>query len=379
MRVFCFSTAFAGRPRGPVTATTLACMSRPLIVTSDPLVSAELLRLAAAAGVEVDVAADVVAARAAWLSASVVLVGPDLLVPCAGARLGRRPGVVVLAAELDDASVWMRAVDVGAERVVFLPDGAPWLVQALGEAEATAGRSGLVLAVLGGRGGAGATTFAAALALTGGRRGLRTALVDGDCLGGGVDLVLGAELEPGLRWPDLLATSGRLPSSVADALPRVAGVSVVSWDRGPVAPVTVEVMAEVLDLARRATDLTLVDLPRALDHVAAEVLAAAACTLLVVPAEVRATAAAARVAERASLLCRDVRLVVRGPSPGDVTAPEVAATLGLPLAADLRAEPHLERDLEEGRPPGRRRRPLMVACDALLDDLLGASVARRAA
>ena len=341
----------------------------------------ELLRLAAAAGVDVDVAPDVAAARAGWQSASCLVVAHDLLPACAGARVARRPGIVVLGGDLDDPAVWQRAVDVGAERVVFLPEAAPWLVHTLAEAAGGASRAGLVVAALGGRGGAGATTFAAALALAGARRRLRTVLLDGDPLGGGVDLVLGAELAPGLRWPDLLATAGRLPTTVADALPQAAGVSVVSWDRGPGAPVDAPTMAEVLDLGRRAADLVVVDLPRALDDVAAEVLAAATCTLLVVPAEVRAAAAASRVAARAALLCRDLRLVVRGPSPGDVTAGAVARSLGLPLAADLRAEPHLERDLEEGRPPGARpRRPLAVACDALLDELLpGAAAAGRAA
>jgi hypothetical protein len=123
-----------------------------------------------------------------------------------------------------------------------------------------------------------------------------------------------------------------------------------------------------------------VDLPRTLDDVAREVLSAATCALLVVPAEVRATAAAARVAARAGLLCRDLRLVVRGPSPADVTAAEVERALGLPLAGSLRPEPHLDGHLEEGRPPGRRTRwPLAGFCDGLLHDLLGDEHVRRAA
>ena len=346
-------------------------MRRPLLVTADPHVRDELLRLAAAAGVDAEVAPDLPAARAAWLTASVVVVGSDLLGAAGAARLARRPGVVAVGADLDDAAVWRQAVQVGAERVVFLPDGAAWLVQALAESAGGAAGAGVVVATLGGRGGAGATTLAVALALAGGRRDLRTVLVDGDPLGGGVDLALGAELQPGLRWPDLLTTSGRLPVSVVDALPGVEGVAVLSWDRGPVVPLTVEAVSEVLDACRRAGDLVVVDLPRQLDAVAAEVLAAVTCALLVVPAEVRAAAAAARVAARAGLLCRDLRLVVRGPSPGGLSADEVGRSVGLPVAAELRAEPHLERDLEEGRPPGRRaRRPLSVVSAELLDELV---------
>lgn len=355
-------------------------MRRPLVVSNDPTVLDELLRLAATAGVEVEAACDVPAARAAWQSASVVLVGPDLLEGCAAARPARRGGVIALGRDLDDATIWRRAVDIGAERVVFLPDASSWLVQLLSEAAGPAAGAGVVVAVVGGRGGAGATTLAVALVLAGARRALRTVLVDGDPLGGGADLVLGAEAQPGLRWSDLLSSTGRLPVSVVDALPEAAGVRVLSWDRGPAEPVSVAAVTEVLDVGRRASDLVVVDLPRRLDDVAAEVLAAATCALLVVPAEIRAAAAAARVAERAGLLCHDLRVVVRGPSPGGLTAEEVQRSLGLPLAAELKAEPHLERDLEEGRPPGRRtRRPLASFCDSLLTELLGAEATGRAA
>ena len=356
-------------------------MSRPLLVTNDPLALDDLLRLAATAGVEVDVAADTETARASWTSAALVIIGPDLLDRCAGSRLVRRPGVVVLGHDLDDATLWKRAVQVGADRVLFLPDAEPWLVQALTDAVEITDHAGLVVATLGGRGGAGATTLSVALAHAGVRRGLRTLLVDGDPLGGGVDLVLGAEGLSGLRWPDLTGTRGRLPAAaVSDALPQVSGIALLSWDRGDAAPLPVEAVEAVLDAGRRACDLVVVDLARTLDEGAREVLAAATCALLVVPAEVRATAAAARVAARAGLLCRDLRLVVRGPSPGDVSPAEVQRALGLPLVGTLRPEPHVDSHLEEGRSPGRRARwPLATLCDGLLRDLLGTDELRRAA
>ena len=48
-------------------------------------------------------------------------------------------------------------------------------------------------------------------------------LVDVDPWGGGIDLVLGSEDEPGLRWPDLALQGGRLSTAVREALPRTAG------------------------------------------------------------------------------------------------------------------------------------------------------------
>ncbi len=355
-------------------------MSRPLILTADPFALDDLLRLAAAAGVEVDVASHPGEARRTWASAPLVVVGPDQLDACAEARLGRRGSVLALGADLDDAGIWRRAVEVGAERVVFLPDAEPWLVQAFAEAVESSDRAGLVLAVLGGRGGAGATTLAVALAQAGSRRDLRTLLVDGDPLGGGVDLVLGAEDTGGLRWPDLAGTRGRLPAAaVTEALPQRDGIAVLSWDRGAACDLPVDAVEAVLEAGRRACDVVVVDLPRSLDEAGREALAVATCTLLVVPAELRAAAAAARVASRAGLLCRDLRLVVRGPSPANLPADEVQRALGLPLAGYLRAEPHLDEHLEAGRPPGRRHRsPLRLLCDGLLLDLLP-DQARRAA
>ncbi len=105
-------------------------------------------------------------------------------------------------------------------------------------------------------------------------------------------------------------------------------------------------------------------------------LAAADTTLLVVPAELRAAAAAARVAARLGWVCRDLRLVVRGPSPGRLSAEVIARTLALPLAGEVRPEPGLRADLERGEAPGRRRRsPLARLCDRLLDDLEGRGAA----
>lgn len=357
-------------------------MTRPLVVTADPLSLDDLLRLAALAAVEVDVLHDPGQVRRAWDAAPLVVVAEDLLDPLLAHRLPRRDRVLVLGRDLDDAGIWQRAVDLGAEKVLFLPDAEPWLVDAFADA-VEGDRDGALVAVLGGRGGAGATTTACALALTAVRRGVPTLLVDGDPYGGGVDLVFGGEQVTGVRWPDLGGTRGRVPAgALAQALPKLAELSVLSWDRSEPTHLPLHAVQAVLTAGRRSHGLVVVDLPRSLDEGSREVLAAARATLLVVPAEVRAAAAAARVAAQASALCRDLRLVVRGPAPAGLRAAEIERALGLPLVGDLRPEPGLARDLEEGNPPGRRRgSPLAALCQRVLDDVLGApaTVVRRAA
>ena len=89
-----------------------------------------------------------------------------------------------------------------------------------------------VVTVVGGRGGAGATTVSAAMALAAAREGGQVLLLDLDPYGGGIDVALGAEDVPGLRWPDLTGDRSALPGAVVEALPRLGSLSVLSWDRG---------------------------------------------------------------------------------------------------------------------------------------------------
>jgi len=365
----------------PSAQASAAQPARPLLVGEDPDLLEDVVRLGAAAGAELDVAAGPAAARLRWGAAPVVLVGGDAAESCAAAALPRRAGTVLVSRDLDDAEVWRRAVTLGAEHVVFLPDAERWLVDLLADAVEGGGRGAALVAVVGGRGGAGASVLAVALALTAMRRGSRTMLVDADPLGGGIDLVLGAEAAVGLRWPDLAASRGRVSSpALVRALPRVGELAVLSWDRGDALVVPAQAMQALLAASIRASDLLVVDLPRRVDEASAEVLQRADEVLVLVPAEVRACAAAARVAGALAEHCRHLRLVVRGPAPAGLGAATVAASLGLPLAGHFRAEPGLAAGLERGELPARRGKgPLAEFCAGYLDRLLPAGRAAPAA
>jgi secretion/DNA translocation related CpaE-like protein len=226
-----------------------------------------------------------------------------------------------------------------------------------------------VVAVLGGRGGAGASVLAAGLAVTAARGGHRALLVDADPLGGGADLALGWEALDGLRWSALSTVD---PPALVNALPRQGELAVLSWDRADELTVPVEAMSAALGAGRAERDLVVVDLPRRLDDAAVLALAAADRTLLLVPAELRACAAAARVAAVVAPQCPSLSVVVRGPAPGGLTATQVAASVGLPLADEVRAEPGLTRALEQGLAPARDGRgPLAALCRRLLRQVAG--------
>lgn len=346
----------------------------PLVVADDGRLLDDLLRMAAAAGVQLDVRAEPARAAVAWGRAPLVVVTAEAASRCVAARLPRRPGLVLVAdpGDADRGEVWQLATALGADQVVVLPAAEPWLSERFADCARGPQDSGVVLAVTGARGGAGATVVAAALAVTAARRRIGTMLVDGDPLGGGIDLVLGQEGGAGLRWPDLAGTTGRVaPDALAAALPRTGGLSVLSWDRGEPRSVPASAMTAVLRAGRRGSSLVVVDVPRHLDEAARIAVADAELTLLVVPAEVRAVAAAGRVLERLRPHSADLRLLVRGPAPSGLRGRDVSRALGLPLLAALRPEPGLAAALERGEPPGADGRgPLARMCAVVLDELL---------
>src|SRR5262245_65667668 len=88
---------------------------RPLVITADTGLLDELLRLAAKAGVEVEVAPDVGAARSRYRAAPLILLGGDAVAMGLRARLPRRRSVVIVCHNSDNPEAWDRAYDLGAE------------------------------------------------------------------------------------------------------------------------------------------------------------------------------------------------------------------------------------------------------------------------
>jgi secretion/DNA translocation related CpaE-like protein len=347
---------------------------RPLAVLSDEPLLDQILQLAAVAGCEVDRVPDVVAARRRWGEAPLILLDGPAVAACAGAGLPRRQDVVVVCTGEPPPQVWQTALSLGAEQVLSLPDGESWLLSAFADAtDRPAATAGRVVSIIGGRGGAGASVLATAVAIAALRAGNGALLVDGDPLGGGLDLVLGAEVEAGLRWPDLHIQGGRVPASaLRSALPGLsagsARLAIVSCDRDGPGPEP-DAMAAVIDAGRRAGDMVVCDLPRHPSPAADAATDRTDLAVLVVPAEIRACAAARRVAS--ALQGRGVRLrtLVRGPAPGGLQADDVARAVGAPLLTAVRPEPGLCGSLERGGLRPRSRGPLAAAARAVLADL----------
>ncbi|MEU1278816.1 septum site-determining protein Ssd [Streptomyces sp. NPDC005805] len=344
----------------------------PLIVTEDTDLLDDLLRLCAAAGAEPEVHHGVPERRGVWEGAPLILVGGDAADRCRGAA--RRSGVLLVGRDQDDPDVWRRAVEIGADSVLCLPEAETWLVDRLADVVEGVGRPALTVGVIGGRGGAGASTLACALAVTAARAGRRTMLVDADPLGGGLDVLLGGEHAEGRRWPDFAASKGRVAGgALEESLPRLHSLRVLSWDRGDSVVVPPEAMRSVLAAARRRGGVVVVDLPRRVDEGVAEALAQMDVGLLVVPGELRAVAAANRVASAVGMVLADLRVVARGPYAPGLDDRWVAGALGLPLAGELPVDPGLPSARDDGSPPGAGGRgPLARFCGAFWEQALPA-------
>ncbi|MEV5655002.1 septum site-determining protein Ssd [Streptomyces sp. NPDC052291] len=339
-------------------------------MTEDADLLDDLLRLCAAAGAEPEVHHTLPEGRGGWERAPVVLVGDDAAARCRGAV--RRRGVMVVGRGREAPDVWRRALEIGAEYVLRLPDSENWLVDQIANATEGVGRPALTVGVIGGRGGAGASTLACALAVTAARAGQRTMLIDGDPLGGGIDVLLGGERVEGMRWPDFAHSKGRVGGgALEEALPALHGLRVLSWGRDDWVVIPPPAMRAVLAAARRLGGVVVVDLPRRVDEAVAEALAQLDLGLVVVPGELRAVAAAKRVVSMAGMVLDDLRVVGREPYAPGLDEQWVAQAVGLPLAGEVPLERGLVAEQNVGEPPGGNARgPLARFCAAFWEQAL---------
>jgi secretion/DNA translocation related CpaE-like protein len=353
----------------------------PLVLTRDPSLGAELQRLAAAAGVGLELLPDAKASPSSWLLAPLVLVGPDALLPLAAATPSRRDHVHVVSQEPLPDALFRAALAVGAESVLELPAAETWLVETLTDAgDGATGRANVV-GVVGGCGGAGATTFAAALAAAAASdRGLASdvrpvVLVDADRLGPGIEQVAGLDDLEGARWAQLLESAGRLGSrSLRAALPQRDRLAVLGWGPGARVGLDFQVAREVLSAAQRGSALVVVDLPRYGDLATDELVHRCDHLVLVTTLTLPAVAAAANVAARVLPITPRSHLVARGPASA-LDPEEVAAALGMPLAAVMSDQRRLAESIELGLGPLHARRgPLARAARAALDRVAGPAV-----
>lgn len=326
----------------------MATLTRPLLITEDSDLIDTVVRIAAARTGEVLVCAEHAAVRGAWMQAPLVLVGADCAAEVISRELPHR-GRLALVTRTDDRLVWEQAVRLRAEHVVHLPEGERWLADALADCAEGPPRNGSVIAVIGGSGGVGTSTFAANLALTAGQEGRRALLIDGDPLAGGLDLLLGMEETPGARWSAIDPGPGRLsPTQLDAALPHIGAVAVVSADSARATEA--HVAASVIDAGRRGFDTVVIDAPQAGDATIGTWVALSDRVIVVAGAHVRGAAATARVLQRLAGLGVHPEVVIAERAKG-VPADEVASALGITARATVPFIPSMPSRADEGDVP----------------------------
>lgn len=235
-----------------------------------------------------------------------------------------------------------------------------------GRAQPTDG-GGIVIGVLGASGGVGASTLATACAVRAADAGREVTLVDGHPWGGGLDVLAGMDLQPGLRWADLRGIRGDVDAHrlVGELPVDRHGLRCLSWGShlpgdDPPGP------EPVLSAVRAASQVIVVDLPRPAAPPAVHQEWWSACdeVLLIVDATVTGIGAATVLAEHVS----PTWLVLRSPSslPDEV----IAATLGVPVLVRLGEDRSVRVCLESGAAVGSGSGPLAAAADQMLAEVL---------
>ncbi len=315
-----------------------------LLVTGLEVLRSEVERIVAAAGGRLRTVQDVSEAAPFWDIAAAVLVGSDILeLP----PRSRAPAVLVgLGADGD--GLWHLAAAIGAERVAVLPGAASWLAEYLSRSRSPEA-GGLVLGVAGGCGGAGATTTAIWLAQAAARHGAQVLLVDGDPWGGGLELALAAEDSDGLRWPDLAGARGSIdPYQLRDSLPEAGGFSFLSWPGNREQPAAVDAVSVsgVLDAARRAFELVVLDIGRGREMLRAFAWECDRLVLLA-PTQLRAAVATARLLHELPPV--DTALVLRTKPGAALDEFQIAEAVGLRLHAIMPEVRGVAAATERGR------------------------------
>ncbi|MFW0786577.1 septum site-determining protein Ssd [Gordonia sp. CPCC 206044] len=326
----------------------------------------DVARCAAAAGYRL-VTAEPARCRREWLRSDAVAVDLHALELLRDLRPPRRDGVVVITDAEPPTAIWRSAVDLGAEHVVALPDDEARLVGILTDFRAPQRNPAGAVAVVGGHGGAGATTLAAAVALECADRAGRVLLLDVDEFGAGIDLALGIENTGGLRWQDLTLEGGAVRGdTLHSALPHVHDrLSVLAPRRDGARRIGVDAVLATMDAGRVHGDIVVVDLPRATGAVADAVLDSVDLVVIVTTATVSGVAASRTVHTWVSGHAATGGVAVRGPAPSGLRCTEIAAAVGAPLIVGYRSDPGLPTRMDSGRLPMSARSGLRRAARAV--------------
>ncbi|GMA38309.1 hypothetical protein [Mobilicoccus caccae] len=226
-----------------------------------------------------------------------------------------------------------------------------------------------VISVVGTAGGVGASVLTAALASRASHLGAAVVAVDARPFGGGLDVVLGADEEPGLRWRDLADAAGPVEGAeVFGRLPLAGRCGVLSFDRDePLIP-SPEALTCLVGALGRVSDIVLIDAPRAGEVWEAEVADLSDEVIAVTGYTIPALAAAAASLAHLDLVHDGLWLACRTDRETADLPDAITRRFDIPLLGAVPTDARVPTALREGRPPPGRGR-LAKAVDAMLGNL----------
>lgn len=341
-----------------------------LVAVADPVLHPEAVHIAAATGRPIVDTTDPGDIHRHLHRVSAVLIDAETAAQITNER--RRGRIFLLGSDPGPAD-FKTAMRIHAQQVILLPAQTGELLTELGRDDAhlaTKNRGGgAIIGVLGVAGGVGVSTIAAVLAR---RRAGRThtVLIDAVPCSGGIDLLLGAEGIPGARWPDLGFTQGTVQAEdVLAALPLVGEkLFLLSAARSTVAdPFTLgpeEVKAAIACLGAAEKPLEVVVDLRA-GRIAEEVMPVLDHLVLVVPAEVRAVAAAVSLRLELQRHRVPMSVVLRHRGWSGLDTAEVEKILGVAIIAEVGTIARLPKTVEMHGLTGALPRALTTVADAI--------------
>ncbi|STC69448.1 Pilus assembly protein CpaE [Corynebacterium pilosum] len=337
-----------------------------LVAVEDPALHPEALHLAAATGRPIVDTRDPATVANQWSRAHAVII--DAATAAALSAPPRRNGVYFVTADAADID-FEAALQVHASGVFILPAQAGELLAAIGKVSAAEDSPGssesggaTVLTLVGAAGGAGTSTLAAALARAAGHEHAPV-LVDAGRYSGGLDLLLGIEEETGARWGEITVGDGEVHrNDLRRALPATTDdIRVLTSVRTTIDD-PFQITAEELDAVLAAlgsAGVTVVDTAPYL------IPPRSTYVVVVVPAEVRAAATAARIVAERRAASQSVGLVLRHRGWSGISAEELEKIARADVIAELPHITKLTRTLETTGLPQRLPRALSTTATAI--------------
>ena len=254
--------------------------------------------------------------------------------------------IVLVVIGATGPETWRFAAQLSANHIAVIPDSREWLVEHL---SAPASKKGMCVGIIPGAGGAGASILSCGLAFHARQFFNAVVLVDLDPSSAGLDIILGIEAQPGMRWHDFSSLTGSISGGdILRGLPARDGVALLTHQASE--SVSKNFMpSSIIEQLRNASELVIIDLPRFTNQEAMiEILQLCDIVYVATPSTVRGSASTKKAIANIQKHIKNVELVIRNMPGTNLDALKIAQSLNVPLAGVITSDPRIIEQIEQG-------------------------------